>query len=146
MEARERFREYERTRSLRRSAGRERVAALAAALPGHFTAEELARRLARHRPAASRATVYRALPHLLAAGLIRDCGMINGNVVYERAAGSAHHDHLRCLACGRIIEFVDARIEALQAAACRQHGFTASGHRLEITGACRACASKRRRR
>ena len=50
-----------------------------------------------------------------------------------------------CLQCGRIEEFHDPRIEALQAEACTRKGFELVSHDHRLLGYCRACAPGRRR-
>ena len=62
-----------------------------------------------------------------------------GQTRYEPAAGRPHHDHLICTGCGEITEFSNPRIEALQAAVARQHGFDVETHKLELYGRCEAC-------
>jgi Fe2+ or Zn2+ uptake regulation protein len=63
-------------------------------------------------------------------------------MVYEHVLGHRHHDHMVCLECGRIEEFRDPRIEALQEEAAGKLGFTITGHDHRLTGVCRACARK----
>ena len=43
-----------------------------------------------------------------------------------------HHDHLIDLKSGKVIEFTDPRIEALQEEICRELGFKLVDHRLEL--------------
>ena len=59
---------------------------------------------------------------------------------YESAVDRHHHDHLICQACGKIIEFENDRIEVLQDAVARKHGFTVLHHKLELYGRCRDCS------
>ncbi|HLM44920.1 MAG TPA: transcriptional repressor, partial [Myxococcaceae bacterium] len=58
---------------------------------------------------------------------------------YEAAAGREHHDHLICTHCGTIVEFEDDRIEHMQDAVARKHGFTVTSHKMELYGLCRNC-------
>ena len=53
--------------------------------------------------------------------------------------GHAHHDHMVCTTCGKIIEFHDDELERVQEAAVRRHGFHANSHRLNIYGTCARC-------
>ena len=91
------------------------------------------------------ATVYRTMKLLEEAGLAhaRRFGDAK-NTLYEVAVGRAHHDHLICERCGRIVEFVDADVEALQDRIAHRHGFTLSGHRHELYGLCAECRGRRR--
>ena len=45
-----------------------------------------------------------------------------------------HHDHLIDMKTGKVIEFIDADIEALQEAIARKLGFKLVDHRLELYG------------
>ena len=71
---------------------------------------------------------------------------------YEQVLGIPHHDHLICLACGRVQEVFSADLEREQDALCERHGFEVHHHNLEVFGLCRRCraagasAGKRRGR
>ncbi|MEW6230397.1 MAG: Fur family transcriptional regulator, partial [Bacillota bacterium] len=93
----------------------------------------------------SRASVYRTLPLLVKSGLLRDVHSSEKHSHYEHIFGHRHHDHLICTKCGRTIEFNSPMIEKLQTEICNQHGFWATGHKLEITGLCDACRAKEAR-
>jgi Fur family ferric uptake transcriptional regulator len=66
---------------------------------------------------------------------------LDGQVYYEHLHLDNHHDHLVCVRCGSIVEFMDPGIEALQRDACQTQGFTPLMHKLEIRGVCRECAA-----
>ena len=59
--------------------------------------------------------------------------------LYEVATGRAHHDHLICEQCGRIIEFFSPEVERLQDRIATKYGFTLSRHRHELYGTCPDC-------
>jgi Fur family ferric uptake transcriptional regulator len=107
---------------------------------GHFDAEELQQFLRRRRKPVSRATLYRTLDHLILAGLVKKHSFGRGHSQYEYVYGRKHHDHMVCDRCGRVIEFVNDRIESLQDQVCREHGFRATNHVMEIFGVCSECA------
>jgi len=109
----------------------------------HFEAEELLFRMRQRKVDVSKATLYRTLPLLVKAGLLREEVFGERHLHYEHVRGRKHHGHLRCLSCGKIEEFLDESIENLQAAICARHGFTPIGHRLEIHGYCRECRRKK---
>ena len=86
------------------------------------------------------ATVYRTMKLLEEAGLAHARRFGDAKTtVYEVAVGRAHHDHLICEGCGRIVEFVDAEVEALQDRIARRHGFSLARHRHELYGLCADC-------
>ncbi|MCB1177459.1 MAG: transcriptional repressor, partial [Leptospiraceae bacterium] len=55
---------------------------------------------------------------------------------YEHIIGHEHHDHIICIDCGRIVEFLEPGIEELQTKAAKEKGFKIKGHNLNIYGNC----------
>lgn len=108
-------------------------------LDGHFSVEELWAKVRAQDAKVSVATVYRTMKLLTEAGLAHAQNFGEGQTRYEPAAGREHHDHLICTRCGTIVEFEDERIEQLQSAVARKHGFTVTSHKLELYGLCRDC-------
>ena len=108
---------------------------------GHFDAEELLASLRRSGSRVSRATVYRTLARLVEAGLVRKHPLDDGRAFYEPAFDRAHHEHLVCVRCGEILEFVQDEIERLQEEICREHRFLPVSHSLQIYGTCERCGS-----
>jgi Fur family ferric uptake transcriptional regulator len=94
----------------------------------------------------SRATVYRALGLLQEGGFVKSLDTGRGELMYEHTLGHRHHDHMVCVECGRIEEFHDGRIEALQREACRRKGFELVSHDHRLLGYCRACVEARDQR
>ena len=106
---------------------------------GHFDADTLLDHFRRRGEQVSRATVYRTLGTLVEIGLLRKIERGDRQSLYESAEGREHHEHMNCLRCGEIIEFVEPEIERLQEEVCRRSGFTPQDHTLQIYGICRAC-------
>ena len=137
------FREHLRGSALKLTAQRRRIFDRAFATHEHFTAERLYNWLREEEGAAvSRATVYRTLNLLVEGGFLESLDTGRGELLYEHVMGHRHHDHIVCLACGRIEEFYDERIERLQEEACRRKGFELVSHDLQLRGYCRSCAKK----
>ena len=130
---------YIAERGLKHSRQRDRIAEAFFAMGGHVSVEELVARVRRFDPRISVATVYRTMK------LLADCGLAvprhfgGGQARYEAAAGRAHHDHLICTGCGRIVEFENEKIEELQIRVARSHGFEVESHKLELYGRCGRC-------
>lgn len=135
----EAFAAFLRGKTLRLTPERNRILRVVAASPGHFGPDELVGWLRRGRGPVSRATVYRTLELLREAGIVRRLELGSLGVRYERDFGREHHDHLACLACGRLIEFVSPEIERLQDDVCREHGFQPLRHLHRIMGLCGDC-------
>jgi Fur family ferric uptake transcriptional regulator len=131
---------YIERKGLKRSRQREKIAQAFFGAVGHVTVEELVARARRDDPRISVATVYRTMKLLVDCGLASARQFGDGQTRYEPSAGRAHHDHLICTACGDIAEFANERIEVLQAAVARSHGFEVQSHKLELYGRCARCA------
>lgn len=122
-------------------ATRQRVEILAelAREPDDITAQALWRRLrGRRRSQIGLATVYRTLALLNEHGVIDSLSHHEGELCY-RLCTRAHHHHLVCSSCHRVVEVEECGLEAWLDAVTAQHGFVPTGHRVEITGLCGAC-------
>jgi len=128
-----------RERGLRITAERRRILDHAFRHFWHFDAEELLASLRRDGTPVSRATVFRTLGRLVEAGVLRRHPLSDGRAFYEPALGREHHEHLICVECGKILEFVQDEIERLQDEVCREHRFQPLRHTLQIYGTCEAC-------
>lgn len=107
---------------------------------GHHSVEELWSQVRKQDAKVSVATVYRTMKLLSDCGLAHARNFGDGQTRYEAAIGRHHHDHLICTSCGQIVEFENDRIEALQDAVARRHGFKVISHKMELYGLCQACA------
>ena len=94
----------------------------------HRDCEEIYDSLQNNRIKVSRATVYRTLDVLTKHGFIRKLDIGDGSVKYEKKIGSPHHDHMICIKTGRIIEFVDDRIEKIQDEIAEEKGYKIIKH------------------
>ena len=105
----------------------------------HFGADELHLRFARKKVPLSRATIYRALDHLVKSGLVRRVYLDQKKAFYENVYGRRHHEHMICLSCGKVIEFSDDPLEQRQDKVCRDLRFKPLRHSLRIVGLCSNC-------
>ena len=110
----------------------------------HMSAEEIYRRLLGSAEDIGLATVYRVLTQFEAAGLVARHHFEDGMAVFELNQG-AHHDHIVCMDCGQVEEFVDADIEERQEAIAARLGFTIGEHSLVIYGRCQRADCPRRK-
>ena len=99
----------------------------------HPDVEELYRRAHAMDPHISIATVYRTVRLFEEAGIIERHDFRDGRSRYEETPDH-HHDHLIDMRSGRVIEFVDPEIEALQESIARKLGYRLVDHRLELYG------------
>ena len=79
------------------------------------------------------ATVYRTVRLFDEAGIIQRHDFRDGRSRYEEHP-DVHHDHLIDMKTGKVVEFMDADIEALQEAIARKLGYRLVDHRLELYG------------
>ena len=137
------FGAYIERKGLKHSRQRDLIAEAFFGAEGHVTVEELVARARRDDPRVSVATVYRTMKLLVDCGLASARQFGDGQTRFEPTAGREHHDHLICTSCGTIVEFANARIEALQESVAFQHGFEVERHKLELYGICSRCRGGR---
>jgi Fur family ferric uptake transcriptional regulator len=99
----------------------------------HPDVEQVYRRASAIDPKISIATVYRTVRLLEEASIVTRHDFGDGRARYEEA-DERHHDHLIDIKTGEVIEFQNARIEALQEEIARELGYRLVGHRLELFG------------
>ena len=99
----------------------------------HPDVEELHRRAHAVDPHISIATVYRTVRLFEESGMLTRHDFRDGRSRYEEAS-ETHHDHLIDMKSGKVLEFVDDEIEALQKAIARRLGYRLVDHRLELYG------------
>jgi Fur family ferric uptake transcriptional regulator len=115
---------------------------LESAEPHHMSAEDVYKTLLESGDDVGLATVYRVLTQFEAAGLVKRHNFEGGYSVFEVEQG-LHHDHLVCVKCGRVEEFIDDQIENRQAAIAEQAQFKMTDHNLTIYGVCKICMAKK---
>ncbi|HSW93246.1 MAG TPA: ferric iron uptake transcriptional regulator [Gammaproteobacteria bacterium] len=104
----------------------------------HLSAEEVYRILLESGDDIGLATVYRVLTQFESAGLVVRHHFAEGHSVFELDHGK-HHDHLVCVKCGHVEEFVDHVIEKRQQEVAARAGYTITDHSLNIYGICGKC-------
>lgn len=107
----------------------------------HLSAEDVYKELLANGEEIGLATVYRVLTQFEGAGLVCRQHFESGQSVFELNRGG-HHDHLVCIKCGKVVEFVDEVIEQRQRRAAQERGFAVADHSLVIYGVCNACAEE----
>lgn len=139
VESKSKFKDYLLTRGLKSTRQRELILEEFLRAGAHLSTEDLYLRLRRKNPRIGYATVHRTLKLFAECGIAEQCHFGDGQARYEASGQDEHHDHLICIACGRIVEFEDPRIEKLQEEVAGEHGFSIQRHRLELYGLCAAC-------
>lgn len=104
----------------------------------HLSAEDVYKALLEKGEEIGLATVYRVLTQFEGAGLVCRHHFEGGQSVFELNRGG-HHDHLVCVRCGMVVEFMEETIEQRQKAIAQEHGFALEDHSLVIYGICPRC-------
>jgi len=131
-------------KGLKATKQREEILAIFLNSSGHKSLAQIYTQVAKTNPKIGYVTVYRTLKLLARLGLAIERKFADGETRYEPASEGTHHDHLICLDCGKIIEFEDQALEALQNGIARRHRFRISHHRMELYGRCEECSRKKR--
>ncbi len=120
-------------RGLRITDQRRVIARVLSESQDHPDVDKLHARAAVIDPRISIATVYRTVRLFEEAGILDRHDFGDGRARYE-AAPEAHHDHMIDVETGRVIEFVDPELEALQRQIAERLGYRLVDHRLELFG------------
>jgi Fur family transcriptional regulator, ferric uptake regulator len=108
---------------------------------GPFTMDELFKRL--KKGTCDLVTMYRSLPALEDAGVVRRCDFGDGNVRYEfNETGPCQHHHIICRKCRKVETLEVCIIDALDRLV-KEKGYSHVSHSLEFFGVCPACEKKR---
>jgi Fur family ferric uptake transcriptional regulator len=124
-----------------------RVAVLAhvlAAGEDHLSADDILGLVSEHDDGVHRATVYRTLDGLVAAGILRHVHLDRGLTAYHlvdvaKRRGEPHHLHAQCGNCGRVVD-LPAEVLGDTAERVRQiSGFDLDASHVALSGRCAAC-------
>ena len=97
----------------------------------HPDVEELYRRASAVDARISLSTVYRTLNMFEEAGLVTKHDFKDGRARFEPIPDE-HHDHLIDIRSGKVIEFRNEEIEAIQELIAKRLGYKLVDHRLEL--------------
>ena len=120
-------------KGLRITEQRRTIARVLSESEDHPDVEQLHARSAAIDPGISIATVYRTVRLFEDAGILDRHDFGDGRARYE-AAPEAHHDHLIDVESGKVLEFVDPELEALQKQIAEKLGYRLVDHRMELYG------------
>jgi Fur family ferric uptake transcriptional regulator len=110
---------------------------------GHLTADDLVDLIRREDQRISRATIYRTLQWMVAAGIARKVDFGEGRFRFEHSYRHPRHFHLICKTCNRSFEFLSSDIEALVEEVASARNFTPRQSVLQIHGTCESCRTGR---
>lgn len=104
----------------------------------HLSAEDVYRILQQKKEEIGMATVYRVLAQFESAGILQRVNLGGDQAVYELDS-EEHHDHMICVSCHKVEEFVDPVIEARQIKAVEALGGELVGHSSVLYIQCAEC-------
>ena len=106
----------------------------------HLNAEELNIIISKEYPdlKIGIATIYRALSFLEEVNIISSIALNNDGKKFE-ANLKDHHDHIICVKCNDIVEFVSESIEKAQDKIAQDNGFKLLDHTMYLYGVCGKC-------
>ncbi|MFP4466423.1 MAG: Fur family transcriptional regulator [Candidatus Goldiibacteriota bacterium] len=139
MDCIENFEKYLDKKGMRHTTERKKIYEFVRRRKDHFDAEKLFDNMKTKDINVSRASVYRTIPILIDAGIIRESIHKDGRSIYENSCNALHHDHLVCSKCGLIYEFHNDTIEEIQERIANEYGFKMTEHKLVIQGICKKC-------
>lgn len=121
---------------LKMTESRSKILTLLSKTDQHMTAEDIYKHFATSEKPANFSTIYRTLQQFVENNIIIKHYFESQPQAYYEIAPADHHDHLLCLDCGRVIEFVDQIIEQRQIDIATEHGFVIDSHTLHLQGRC----------
>ncbi|MBW1721657.1 MAG: transcriptional repressor [Deltaproteobacteria bacterium] len=136
------FRSFIGEKGLRNTPEREMIIEEIFASREHFDVDELYLRLRKKGSKVSKASIYRNLPLILECGLIKEVWHQDGHMHYEPLYGREHHCHLRCIRCGRVIEFYEEELKNIEKRLEERYRFQIIDHRMDVLGYCPECRKK----
>jgi Fur family ferric uptake transcriptional regulator len=108
----------------------------------HYSAEMIYKTLIAQGEEVGLATIYRVLTQFESANIVKRHNFEGGHAVYEIAAAE-HHDHLVCVKCNKVEEFLDETIEAQQEVVAKNANFKIIDHSLNLYGVCGECQTNK---
>jgi Fe2+ or Zn2+ uptake regulation protein len=118
--------------------GRRAVVDALLSAEGHLSADDLAGVVQAAHPGLHRATVYRSLEALEAAGLVEHVHLGHGRSVYHLADDL--HQHLVCEVCGSVVEAPPDLLSAVARRLRKERGFVMRPYHFAVLGRCRRCS------
>lgn len=90
------------------------------------------------------ATVYRVLAQFESAGLLQRLNLGRDQAIYELDSDD-HHDHMICVECHKVEEFIDHVIESRQIKAVEELGGKLVEHSSVLYIVCQNCLNKEKK-
>lgn len=105
----------------------------------HLTPADIYEKVHREYPAIGLVTVYRTIEVLARLGLLCEVHVGGSCRSYLIRRPPEHHHHLVCSGCGKVIDFTNCELDALEERLSQETGFKIHSHLLEFLGWCNGC-------
>lgn len=91
-------------------------------------------------PQIDRVSIYRTLDVFVKLG-IAEAVPVGWKQRYELTSPfQAHHHHLYCTNCGKLVDIHSKKLELVIASIARDYDFTPREHTFEVSGLCQKCS------
>ena len=124
---------------LKQTAQREVVLKALLEGPRYATTDELVAAVQKRDRGIGYSTVYRCLKLFCECGLAKEHHFLYGKTCFEHSLDGEPHDYLVCKQCGRVQEFSNPLIQAVQEKVSKELDFKLQEHRVELYGICSNC-------
>ena len=124
---------------LKQTAQREVVLKALLEGPRYVTMDELVASVQKKDRGIGYSTVYRCMKLFCECALAKEHHFLYGKTCFEHSLDDAAHDYLICKQCGRVQEFSNPLIQAVQEKVTSELDFKLQEHRVELYGVCSSC-------
>jgi Fur family ferric uptake transcriptional regulator len=126
-----------RAQGTRVTKARVAILAVLSSSDAHQSADDIAQAVDHIEPGVHRATVYRTLDSLVAAGLVAHTHLGHGTAVYHLI--TTPHAHLQCQQCGAVIDIPHSALRSVTKRVVDDYGFALDVGHSALLGLCKAC-------
>jgi Fur family transcriptional regulator, ferric uptake regulator len=127
-----------RAQGTRITTARVAILEVLSASEAHLSADDVAHAVNALQPRVHRATVYRTLDSLVAAGLVAHTHLGHGNAVYHLT--TTPHAHCQCQRCEEIIDVPRTLLRTVSSRLLDDYGFSLDTGHSALLGLCKQCA------
>ncbi|MFZ2545264.1 MAG: Fur family transcriptional regulator [Candidatus Saccharimonadales bacterium] len=90
-------------------------------------------------PSIDRVSIYRTIELFQQLDIVRPLPLGWKHLYELTSPFKAHHHHLSCTVCGRLIDVHSKKFEQIVASVAKEYEFAPQDHTFEIKGVCRDC-------